>query len=48
MLNKLIKIETRNGPAWILPHYNTPYYVTQLAQILWANRFVKPIKKEGK
>jgi len=45
---KLIKVDTRNGPAWILPEYNTPYYVTQLAQILWANRFVRVPKKEGK
>jgi len=48
MPSKLIKVETPNGPAWILPEYNTQYYVSQLAQVLWANRFVKPIRKEGK
>ncbi len=48
MTAKLIKIETRNGPAWILPQYNTLYYTTQVAQILWANRFVKVNNKEGK
>jgi len=48
MPDKLIKVDTRNGPAWILPHYNEPYYVTQLSQILWANRFARPNKKEGK
>jgi hypothetical protein len=45
---QLIRVDTRNGPAWILPHYNTPYYMTQLTQVLWANRFARPTKKEGK
>jgi len=47
MEQKLIKIDTRNGPAWILPAYNTDYYITQLAQILWANRF-NTGKRKGK
>jgi len=45
---QLVKIETRSGPAWVHPYYNIPYYTTQVAQILWANRFFRVNKKEGK
>jgi hypothetical protein len=48
MAEQLIKVTTRNGPAWILPQYNDEYYVTQLAQVLWANRFARPLNKKGK
>lgn len=48
MVTKLVKVDTRNGPAWILPEYNVPYYVSQLAQLLWANRFNQGNRKKGK
>jgi len=50
MEKNLIRVDTRNGSAWILPSYNVSYYTTQLAQVLWANRFTlsKKTKKESK
>jgi hypothetical protein len=45
MEKKLIRVDTRNGSAWILPTYNVSYYTTQLAQVLWANRFT--LRKKG-
>ena len=46
MDKQLIRVDTRNGSAWILPTYNVSYYTTQLAQILWANRFT--LTRKGK
>jgi hypothetical protein len=47
MKDTLLRIETRNGPAWVLPEYNIEFYTTQVTQLLWNVKFYN-FNRKGK